>query len=110
MSFDYGALIDEALMTKQPPEPIPKANSPFSTSSMKARSAPTGAPSELLGGVDGDEPARAFIMEQGREIAEKSSRPPQEIKDLDGSARRRSRSWNEAFHWAAPFASRDICP
>ena len=32
-------------------------------------------PSELLGGLDGDEPARAFIMEQDREIAEKS-RPP----------------------------------
>ena len=29
-------------------------------------------PSELLGGLDGDEPARGFIMEQDREIAEKS--------------------------------------
>ena len=40
-------------------------------------------PSELLGGLDGDEPARAFIMEQDREIAEKSGRPPLEIKSLD---------------------------
>ena len=31
-------------------------------------------PSELLGGLDGDEPARGFIMEQDREIAEKSGR------------------------------------
>ena len=38
-------------------------------------------PSELLGGLDGDEPARAFIMEQDREIAEKSGRPPLEIKE-----------------------------
>ena len=40
-------------------------------------------PSELLGGLDGDEPARAFIMEQDREIAEKSGKPPLEIKDLE---------------------------
>ena len=49
-------------------------------------------PSELLGGLDGDEPARAFIMEQDREIAEKSGRPALEIKSLDGSARRRSKA------------------
>jgi len=37
-----------------------------------ARSAPTGAcPPELLGGLDGDEPARGYILEQDREIAEK---------------------------------------
>ncbi|WFT94525.1 hypothetical protein QA633_40795 [Bradyrhizobium barranii] len=40
-------------------------------------------PAELLGGLDGDEPARGFIMEQDREIAEKSSRPPLAIKTLD---------------------------
>ncbi len=39
-------------------------------------------PSELLGGLDGDEPARAFIHEQDREIAEKSGRPALEIKSL----------------------------
>jgi hypothetical protein len=39
-------------------------------------------PSELLGGLDGDEPARAFIAEQDREIAEKSGRPPLEIKAI----------------------------
>ena len=40
-------------------------------------------PAELLGGLEGDEPARGFIMEQDREIAEKSGRPPLEIKNLE---------------------------
>ena len=39
-------------------------------------------PAELLGGLDGDEPARGFIMEQDRDIAEKSGRPPLQIKSL----------------------------
>ena len=39
-------------------------------------------PSELLGGLDGDEPARGFIMEQDREISEKAGRPPLEIKSI----------------------------
>ena len=39
-------------------------------------------PAELLGGLDGDEPARGFIMEQDREIAEKSGRAPLEIKEI----------------------------
>ena len=39
-------------------------------------------PSELLSGLDGDDPARGFIMEQDREIAEKSGRPPLKIETL----------------------------
>ena len=39
-------------------------------------------PSELLGGLEGDEPARAFIIEQDREIAEKSGRAPLKIKTI----------------------------
>ena len=39
-------------------------------------------PSELLGGLDGDEPARGFIIEQDREIAEKAGRPPLAIKEI----------------------------
>lgn len=39
-------------------------------------------PGELLGGLDGDEPARGFIMEQDREIAEKSGQPPMPIKTI----------------------------
>ena len=40
-------------------------------------------PSELLGGLEGDEPARGFIMEQDREIAEKSGRPVLEITSIE---------------------------
>ena len=36
-------------------------------------------PRELLGGLDGDAPARTVIMEQDREIAEKSGRAPLKI-------------------------------
>ncbi len=39
-------------------------------------------PSELLGGLDGDAPAKAFIAEQDREIAEKSRKPQLEIKKI----------------------------
>jgi hypothetical protein len=35
-----------------------------------------------LGGLDGDEPARAVIEAQDREIAEKSGLPPLRIKSL----------------------------
>lgn len=39
-------------------------------------------PAELLGGLDGDDPAKGYILEQDREIAEKSGRPPLAIKDI----------------------------
>jgi len=39
-------------------------------------------PAELLGGLDGDEPARGYILEQDREIAEKSGRAPLAIKSI----------------------------
>ncbi len=39
-------------------------------------------PGELLGGLDGDEPARVVIEQQDREIAEKSGQPPLRIKSL----------------------------
>jgi hypothetical protein len=39
-------------------------------------------PLALLGGLEKDEPARAFIIEQDREIAEKSGRPPLEIQSI----------------------------
>lgn len=39
-------------------------------------------PADLLGGLDKDEPARGFIMEQDREIAEKSGNAPLAIKSL----------------------------
>lgn len=40
------------------------------------------APSEILGGLDGDAPARAVIEEQDRLIAEKSGTPPLAIKSI----------------------------
>lgn len=39
-------------------------------------------PGELLGGLDGDEPARAFIEEQDRDISEKSGQAPLAIDRL----------------------------
>jgi hypothetical protein len=39
-------------------------------------------PAEILGGLARDEPARAYIVEQDREIAEKSGRAPLEIRSI----------------------------
>jgi hypothetical protein len=39
-------------------------------------------PMAALGGLEGDEPARAIIEAQDREIAEKSGLPPSRIKSL----------------------------
>ena len=36
----------------------------------------------LLGGLDGDEPARTAIMDQDREISQKSGVPPLAIKTI----------------------------
>lgn len=45
-------------------------------------------PSTALGGLDGDEPARAFIEAQDRLIAEKSSSPRGGIKSIARSPRK----------------------
>jgi hypothetical protein len=39
-------------------------------------------PAELIGGLDKDEPAKTFIMDQDREIGEKSGMPPLPIKSM----------------------------
>jgi hypothetical protein len=39
-------------------------------------------PADLLGGIDGDEPARAVIESLDREISEKSGMPPLVIKRI----------------------------
>ena len=39
-------------------------------------------PSDVLGGLDGDNPARTVIEEQDRTIAEKSGVPPTPIKSI----------------------------
>jgi hypothetical protein len=40
-------------------------------------------PGEILGGLEGDEPARQAIEQQDREIAERSGRPRGPIKTLE---------------------------
>jgi hypothetical protein len=42
-------------------------------------------PSEILGGLDGDAPARAVIEEQDRLIAEKSGKPAVAVKSIGRS-------------------------
>ncbi len=42
----------------------------------------------LLGGLDGDEPALTAIMEQDREISQKSGVPPLKIKSLTRSGKK----------------------
>jgi hypothetical protein len=42
-------------------------------------------PRALTGGIDGDKPAHGFLIEQDREIAEKSGRPPAKIKSITRS-------------------------
>lgn len=44
-------------------------------------------PTALLGGLDGDEPARTAIMEQDQAISEKSGKPPLAIKTLTRSSK-----------------------
>ena len=39
-------------------------------------------PAEIVGGLDGDGPARAIIEQQDREISEKSGLPPLRIKSM----------------------------
>ncbi|MFF8798574.1 MULTISPECIES: hypothetical protein [unclassified Methylobacterium] len=42
-------------------------------------------PMEILGGLDGDEPARDLIAKQERDIAQKAGRPAREIQSLTRS-------------------------
>jgi hypothetical protein len=51
-----------------------------------ARTSNRKVPSELLGGLDGDEPARGVIEEQDRKIAEMSGNPRGPIKSLTRSS------------------------
>ena len=50
-----------------------------------ARTSNRKVPSSLLGGLDGDEPAKALIEEQDRKIAEMSGNPRGPIKSLTRS-------------------------
>ncbi|HVG52679.1 MAG TPA: hypothetical protein VM867_13680 [Xanthobacteraceae bacterium] len=46
-------------------------------------------PSDILGGLDGDAPAKAFIEQQDREIAEKSGIAPLAVKIIWRSGTKR---------------------
>ena len=54
-------------------------------------------PSELLGGLDGDAPARTVIMQQDREIAEKSGLAPSPIKSLQRSGAKPPKEFGQKY-------------
>jgi hypothetical protein len=82
--FDSGGLIGDKPCMPKKPGTNPKGEFAFFNVFYEDGSQRSNrrVPAELLGGLDGDEPARAFIHEQDREIAEKSGRPPLEIKSI----------------------------
>jgi hypothetical protein len=82
--FDSGPLIGDKPRMPKKPGTNPKGEFAFFNVVYEDDSQRSNrrVPAELLGGLDGDEPARAFISEQDREIAEKSGRPPLKIKSL----------------------------
>ena len=47
-------------------------------------------PSDILGGLDGDAPARAIIEEQDRLIAERSGTPPLAVKSMHRSGSKKA--------------------
>ena len=56
-------------------------------------------PADLLGGIDGDEPARTVIAEQDREISAKSGMPPltiQRIVRVDDDVKQQARDTRRA--------------
>jgi hypothetical protein len=53
-------------------------------------------PRTLTGGIDGDKPAYGFLIEQDREIAEKSGKPPLAIKSITRSgAKKKDRDYSD---------------
>ncbi len=82
--FDIGASIDDKPPMAKRPGTNPKGEFAFFNVVYEDDSQRSNrrVPSELLGGLDGDEPARGFILEQDREIAEKSGRAPLAIKSI----------------------------
>jgi hypothetical protein len=54
-------------------------------------------PADMLGGLDGDEPARQIIAEQDREIAAKSGMAPMTIKELHRSGEKPKKEMGAAL-------------
>jgi hypothetical protein len=46
-------------------------------------------PRTLTGGLDGDKPAHGYLIEQDRDIAQKSGRPPLAIKSITRAGARK---------------------
>ena len=82
--FDTGVLIDDKPRMPKKPGTNPKGEFAFFNVVYEDGSQRSNrrVPSELLGGLDGDEPARAFIHAQDQEIADKGGRPALEIKSI----------------------------
>jgi len=55
-------------------------------------------PRTLTGGTDGDKRAHGFLIEQDRDIAEKSGKPPANIKSIarSGAKKTRDLAWKKA--------------
>ena len=83
-SFDSGTHIEDKPPMPKKPGTNPKGEFAFFNVVYEDDSVRSNrrVPSELLGGLDGDEPARDYIREQDREIAEKSGRPQLAIKSI----------------------------
>jgi hypothetical protein len=82
--FDSGGQIEDKPSMPKKPGTNPKGEFAFFNVTYEDDSQRSNrrVPAELLGGLDGDEPARGYIMEQDREIAEKSGRPALAIKSI----------------------------
>ena len=82
--FDSGRHIEDKPPMPKKPGTNPKGEFAFFNVTYEDDSQRSNrrVPAELLGGLDGDEPARGYIMEQDREIAEKSGRPTLAIKSI----------------------------
>jgi hypothetical protein len=82
--FDSGPLIEDKPSMAKKPGTNPKGEFAFFDVVYEDGSQRSNrrVPSELLGGLDGDEPARGYILEQDREIAAKSGRAPLAIKSI----------------------------
>jgi hypothetical protein len=94
--FDSGALIGDKPAMAKKPGTNPKGEFAFFDVVYEDGSQRSNrrVPAELLGGLDGDEPARGYIIEQDREIAEKGGRPPLKIKDISrvGAKKKKDRN------------------
>jgi len=58
-------------------------------------------PSDILGGLDGDAPARAFIEEQDRLIAEKSGIPASAVKTMHRSGSKKADEATRSSRYAS---------